>query len=990
MRRLLLLLLLAGCAAPPPSAYVGGRPQESGSGIDLGTNAAGERCRLLPAGESGSGDIYCADARMPAAQVARAGKATAEAEMALATSSPFRAGLDLRLVCDAPKPTTILGSTPAALLVCTRRVGGWPQAALVTVVDGTAYQAEGILPALAVMERAIGVLSGRITAAAAPALSPSAADALLGRRLAAHAFGAGTVDEYDRLMALGARANLSENFAEAERADRAALAIQQKALGLDNPDSVAALVHLALQLSDQGRFAEADRLFAQADLLAYRAADPVAPPRLAHYRALHALNQERLQEALALLDRAERAYSALLPPDTLAARPVAAVLPDPALLADPTSQSALLGLVDTRRYRAIVLRLLGRPAESEAAITSARTLARTNDLLLPLVSSRLWRTEGTVSAAGGQYLAAETGLARSVAEFGQVLPETRPVAETELLRAGEYMRQGAGARALDHCRAATALLRRLGAGVDPRLLLPCLAAFAAEADHAGAGASSATLRGEMFETAQLAQDSITSRQIDEAAVRLAAGARDPKVGQAIRRRQDASEALAALYGARDAATARAGGTGVPGSVPPGDPGVLDKRIVAAEAELADADAALQEAAPNYGQLVQRVVPTSAVLAALAPGEAFAAVILAGEEGWTFLLRNGVVHAGRVPGGLPNVTGLIRRVRAGIEPAETGLPRFDMDAASALYAAVLGPVASALEGTTALIVAPTGPLLALPFGLLLTEPPAGAALTDAPWLIRRMSVSHVPAAVNFVALRKIAGGSRATRPWFGFGDFRPVSMAQAERSFPAPACADSARLLAGLPPLPFARRELDAARRLTGAAASDQLLGAALTVPAIRHADLRSFRILHFATHALLPTDLKCLDQAAIVTSPPAGARDAAGALLTDGEVIGLDLDADMVILSACNTGGPGGRTAGESLSGLARGFFFAGARGLMVTHWSIDDQASAFLVADTLRRFASGVPLAAAVRATQLGMIGDPGLAHPFYWAAFAVVGAGG
>ena len=67
----------------------------------------------------------------------------------------------------------------------------------------------------------------------------------------------------------------------------------------------------------------------------------------------------------------------------------------------------------------------------------------------------------------------------------------------------------------------------------------------------------------------------------------------------------------------------------------------------------------------------------------------------------------------------------------------------------------------------------------------------------------------------------------------------------------------------------------------------------------------------------------------------------------------MQLDADVVILSACNSGGPNGETSGESLSGLARAFFYAGARALMVTHWSVNDQATAFLVAGTLKRVGS-------------------------------------
>ena len=196
----------------------------------------------------------------------------------------------------------------------------------------------------------------------------------------------------------------------------------------------------------------------------------------------------------------------------------------------------------------------------------------------------------------------------------------------------------------------------------------------------------------------------------------------------------------------------------------------------------------------------------------------------------------------------------------------------------------------------------------------------------------------------------------------------------------PVQEDSARLFAALPILPFAKRELDAARALLGGAPSDELLDAAFTAEAVRHVALKNYRILHFATHVLLPAELRCQNEPAIVTSAPAHARDALGALLTAGAVTGLDLDANAVILSACNTGGPGSSTGGESLSGFARAFFFAGARSLLVTHWSISDQTSAFLVADTLRRLAAGQDggLAGALQAAQLqpcreGLTGEPG-----------------
>ncbi len=996
-----LLLVPAGCASPPPDAYVGGAAS-AGSAIALGQDASGEACNQFPGDRPDAAEVICGTWQQPAAVVRGGPQGGADALMGLATVGVWREALDQRFICQAPTQSEILGNQPALLMQCKRRIGGWPQVAMVASVDGRTWLADGILPTLPVMERSIGILSGRVTASAAPTLPPSAADALLASRLAAQTFSAGDVGRFDALMALGARANLAENFAPAEQAYRAALAVQQKALGRDDPDTVGPLMHLALQVSDQGRFVEADTLFARAELLAPGATDRLAPARLLHYRALHALNQGQLPQALALLHRAEVAYAAFVPPDMLAARPNAHAqvvslgsLPSGGLIVDPTAQSALIGVVETQRYQAIVLRHMGRTEDSAAMIGAAQRLAAANNLVVPVVAARLTRTAATAAGAAGSVDTAEAGLASSAVTFNQVLPQTRPVAETGLLHAAELLRQGQTARALELCKSATDLLRQLRSGSDPALLAPCLSAYAAEAARRPADAQ--RLLAAMFETAELAQDSLTTRQIAEAAARLAANARDPKVAEAIRRRQDAGQSLAELYRQRDDLARGA----VPGTVPPpavpATPAELDKRIAAAETDMADADAALHTAAPNYGQLVQEVVPAADVLAALHLGEAFVAITLAGDTGWVFALRDGRIDAAPLAVGTPAVRDLVRRVRAGIELTTAGVPRFDTDAAHALYAAVLAPVAPRLAGVKALVVAPSGPLLSVPFAVLLTGPADPARLTDAPWLLREFTIAHVPSAANFVGLRRVAATSRATQPWFGFGAFIPVTLGQAERSFPTGACADSARLFAGLPPLPYAQRELGAARALLGASPADEMLGAAFTVPAVEQANLKQFRVLHFAAHALLPTDLRCQSEPAIVTSAPPHAVDASGALLTSTDVLGLDLDADAVILSACNSGGPGGSGGGDSLSGLARAFFFAGARALLVTHWSISDQSSAFLVADTLRRFAAGSDggLAGSLRAAELGMVDGAGktlpanLAHPFYWAPFALIGEG-
>jgi len=455
--------------------------------------------------------------------------------------------------------------------------------------------------------------------------------------------------------------------------------------------------------------------------------------------------------------------------------------------------------------------------------------------------------------------------------------------------------------------------------------------------------------------------------------------------QALVQKRDAVSAAAATDPAAQAALAE-----------------IDAKVKQAESAMADSDTALQAAAPNFGQLAQQVVPAAAVFAGLRPDEALLQIALGPHDGWSLVLRDGTIAVARIPAGLDAVGKLVATLRDSIEPTDA-LPVFDIATAQKLYSLVFagddagGVVAKALEGTRDVVVVPVGPLLALPFEVLLSGPADVQHLAQAPWLVRRFTFTHVPAPGNFVSLRKTAGGSRATRSWFGFGNFVPLTLAQAERSFPAATCGDSGKLLAGLPPLPGALQELEAARALEGAGTGDLLLGPAFTKTAVLQASLKQYRILHFAAHAILPSELPCQTEPAIVTSAPAGATDASQAMLNASDVTQMDLDADLVILSACNSGGGSG-TGGESLSGLARAFFYAGARSLLVTHWSVSDAVAKYAVALTLHRMQTDSRLGAAgaLRAAQLQMLDASGkslpaeLAHPFFWAPFAAIGDAG
>jgi CHAT domain-containing protein len=160
--------------------------------------------------------------------------------------------------------------------------------------------------------------------------------------------------------------------------------------------------------------------------------------------------------------------------------------------------------------------------------------------------------------------------------------------------------------------------------------------------------------------------------------------------------------------------------------------------------------------------------------------------------------------------------------------------------------------------------------------------------------------------------------------------------------------------------------------------------------------LSNVRILHFATHGLVSGEIQGLAEPALVLTPPMISEadqviSENDGLLTASEVAQLRLDADWVVLSACNTAAGNGR-GGEALSGLARAFFYAGARALLVSHWAVNTEAAVKIMVGTFTAMAQDPSLgrAEALRKAMLDIIkkGKAEEVHPRYWAPFVIIGA--
>ena len=326
--------------------------------------------------------------------------------------------------------------------------------------------------------------------------------------------------------------------------------------------------------------------------------------------------------------------------------------------------------------------------------------------------------------------------------------------------------------------------------------------------------------------------------------------------------------------------------------------------------------------------------------------------------------------------------------------------------------------------------PSGPLTKLPLYVLVTEAPKDRVidLHNVGWLAHAHAVSVLPAVSSLKSLRRNARQSTATEPFLGFGDpvltgncgasiipdkcpGDPIDVAAATVSPPKTRFAGilkfassyfrnglanvaSVRQLCALPDTAY---ELKCVAGSLGAPVSSLRLGADMTETVLKKTPLDHYRVIQFATHGLLAGETAKLSagvaEPSLVMTPPDVPTALDDGLLTVSEITTLKLDADWVVMSACNTAAAGAANA-EALSGLARAFFYAGARALLVSHWPVNSYAATRLTSETfaqMRRDAT-IGRSDALRRAVLSLIDDrqrPWAAHPSIWAPFVVVGEG-
>jgi CHAT domain-containing protein len=529
-----------------------------------------------------------------------------------------------------------------------------------------------------------------------------------------------------------------------------------------------------------------------------------------------------------------------------------------------------------------------------------------------------------------------------------------------------------------------------------------------------------------FRFADIARGSKVQGALNSSAAR--ASISDPALADLARREQDAQLQVRDLQATLREQLALPPDQQVPAAI-----ARMRQESEALHKERAEIRAQIEQRFPDYADLTSPRPPNMEDLQrTLRPGEVLLTTYFGDRSGYVWAIpKQGAPVMAAIPLGARDIARTVATLRKALDAQAAGIddiPPFDVALAWRLYEQVLKPVEAVFSEAKTLFYVPHGPLAALPIGLLPTAPAtlAKGALPfeeykAVPWLARKVALVQLPSVRALTGLRRLPAVTAERKLYLGIGDpffskeqavqvaavsntAQPTTTTRGApvrlRSAPKTLGVDAAEL-ALLPRLPDTAEELlGIAKSLGVDAARDVILHRDANEKNIKGMKLDDRRIVHFATHGLVPGELEGLLQPALaLTAPEVAGVDGDGLLAMD-EILGLKLNADWVVLSACNTASGAGEGA-EALSGLGSAFFYAGARALLVSNWPVDSAASRVLMSDLFRRYAAPSPptKAESLRQAMLALIDSPGAiapdtgkpaysyAHPLFWAPFVLVG---
>ena len=819
----------------------------------------------------------------------------------------------------------------------------------------------------------------------------------------------------DKALDEAYRRNNSGSYAEAAEFFAAA----SSASGEAPVSRAEALVNEALQRSNLGRYAEADSLFAKA--AEFVGSDPIVGRRLRNYRAIHDLNQGDPKAALAELDKAlpkassgnASATAAGLEIDDMTAKRLNADSKfgqqlgqqSDELLPDEKTQ-----ILDGQalQLRGTALRLTGDKAGAQDA------LRRADGVLLSVrggkVASILWMRAqifGDLAATAeeeGNRVEAERLYRQAVNLLEVNYPGSAVLLNSKARLAGYLARSGQLATAeamfsdIVHSQPDTSNLPPSFANVlrpyvdlllkngnDPKSDAEIFAASQLMV-RPGLAQTQAVLARELTggtdEASRLFRQSVTlTRQVERARIELA-------------RLQDLAKPSP-----EEAVRAR----------------VLRAALDNSQKEQLTTQAALSSF-PRFRAVSSDTISLSDLQKNLKPGEAYYRMTIVGDRVYSMLVTPTSARAIRLEATSKQLDDQVSALRETISTIENGQRTtypFDVALSHQLYTELFGPFDADIRPAKHLIFEPDGAMLRLPANLLVMDQAsvdsyqkrakasdqAAYDFRGVSWLGRDRDISTSVSPRSFAQLRS-ARPSAGRKEYLGLGQNTPPATT-AEGIVPAAADRDCLLPLSSWTH-PISAKELETAGsilRKFDPNGVDIVTGDKFTDTGLEaRDDLDQYRILHFATHGVVTARAaKCPAQPALLTSFGGNGSDG---LLTFKEIFDLHLDADLVILSACDTAGKasavatqqaGLSTGGDvALDGLVRAFVGAGARLVIASHWPVPDDYNATQRLMTgLFSAPPGTPTVTALRMSQQALMDDANTSHPFYWSAFAAVGDG-
>lgn len=824
---------------------------------------------------------------------------------------------------------------------------------------------------------------------------------------------AGTMDPA-KALAEAYRRNNAGSYAEA--AEFFAAVSNASDAPLSRSESLA---NEALQKSNLGRYAEADSLFSKAAELVGQ--DPLVARRLRNYRAIHELNQGESEKALKELDK--------LPPKTTVMAPLNddAGLQIDAPTAKRLNADSKLGkqlgaqsdellpaekleILDAQglQLRGTALRLKGDAAAAIVALNQAdaklQAVRNGNVTSIVWMRAQILGDLAAIAEAAGDQAEASRQFQASVALTEAGYPGSAALLSARARLAGYLARSGQlpAAEAMfaeivksqpDSSNLPPSFAFVLRPYVDILMARPDDPAALAEIFAAsqlmvrpGLAKTQAVLARELTggtdEASRLFRQAVTlSRSVERNRIELARLEAIPKPGP---------EELARMRTVRSTLAQ------------------AEKDQVATQSALTNF--------PRYRAVSSEVLSLGELQKALTPGEAYYRMVVVGETIYAMLVKPTGMTVRKLDLTAKTLDEQVDSLRETISTEENGQRityAYDVALAHLMYTELFAPFESGLAGISSLIFEPDGAMLRLPPNVLVVDQASVDSYTKRAaaggeaefdfrginWFGRDRDISTSVSPRSFTQLRSVPA-SNGQHEYLGLGQNTPPGLiSEASR----PTAADGACAL----PLsswerPISAKELQIASSILSKAnpadaqvvTGDQFTDSAISA----RTDLNEYRILHFATHGVVTARApQCPAQPALLTSFGGTGSDG---LLTFREIFDLKLDADVVVLSACDTAGMASSAATQSaglstggdvaLDGLVRAFVGAGGRLVVASHWPVpDDYNATQRLISGLFSATPGEPIAKALRLSQRTLMDDLNTSHPFYWAAFALIGDG-